>query len=53
MTASSSHRPLPTKNWTGLRWTPATTAIGSQVLRCKPLSRPRMTSAAAARYSAR
>ena len=33
LTASSSHPPAPTKFWTGLRWTSASTAIGSQVLR--------------------
>jgi len=34
--SSSSHPPAPTKFWIGLRWTPASTAIGSPVLRCKP-----------------
>jgi hypothetical protein len=43
MTAPSSHLPASTKFWTGLRWTPASTVIGSQVFRCSPLSRPRMT----------
>src|SRR5512135_848589 len=29
MTASSSHLPTPTKVWIGLRWTPASTALGA------------------------
>ena len=43
MTASSSHLPAPTKNWIGLRASPAAMAIGSLVLRSRPLSSPRMT----------
>jgi hypothetical protein len=41
------------ENWMGLRWTPDSTAIGSQVLRRRPPSRPRMTDVALVRYSTR
>ena len=51
MTASSSHLPAPTKVWIGLRGRPASMAIGSQVLRSRPLSRPRMTRVALWRCS--
>ena len=53
MTASSSHLPPPTKNGIGLRGRPAWTAIGSQVLRSRPLRSPRMTGVAVVRCSVR